>query len=63
MAFNKLESSNNQEIISEEVGILKELLDDATRGMAGGKVSQLSNIWLNFMMKVTMRPLHKPFQK
>ena len=35
MAFNKLESSNNQEIISEEVGILKELLDDATRGMAG----------------------------
>ena len=35
MAFNKLESSNNQEIISEEVGILKELLDDATLGMAG----------------------------
>ena len=35
MAFNKLESSNNQEIISEEVGILKELLDDATRGIAG----------------------------
>lgn len=35
MALNKLESSNNQEIISEEVGILKELLDDATRGMAG----------------------------
>ena len=35
MAFNKLESSNNQEIISEEVGILKELLDDAARGMAG----------------------------
>ncbi|WP_416455093.1 phosphoenolpyruvate carboxylase [Streptococcus thermophilus] len=35
MAFNKLESSNNQEIISEEVGILKELLDDAIRGMAG----------------------------
>ena len=54
MAFNKLESSNNQEIISEEVGILKELLDDATRGMAGEKVSQQSDIWLNFMMKVTM---------
>ena len=35
MAFNKLESSNNQEIISEEVGILKELLDDATLVMAG----------------------------
>ena len=63
MAFNKLESSNNQEIISEEVGILKELLDDATRGMAGEQGLTISNIWLNFMMKVTMWPLHKPFQK
>ena len=35
MAFRKMESSNNQEIMSEEVAILKELLDNATRNMAG----------------------------
>ncbi|MGT2908179.1 phosphoenolpyruvate carboxylase [Streptococcus dentiloxodontae] len=35
MAFKKLETSNNQAIISEEVGILKDMLDDATRSMVG----------------------------
>lgn len=63
MAFNKLESSNNQEIISEEVGILKELLDDATRGIAGEQGLTTIQHLVELMMKVTMRPLHKPFQK
>ena len=62
MAFNKLESSNNQEIISEEVGILKELLDDATRGMAGEQGLTTIQHLVELYDEGDYEALHKPFR-
>ncbi|EHI70016.1 phosphoenolpyruvate carboxylase [Streptococcus ictaluri] len=38
MSIKKLESNNNQDIIAEEVSLLKEILEDITRQMAGDQV-------------------------
>ncbi|HHJ8719543.1 TPA: hypothetical protein ACQNRD_001519, partial [Streptococcus pyogenes] len=35
MPLKKLESSNNQDIIAEEVALLKEMLENITRRMIG----------------------------